>query len=155
MILRFVPNDAEPGEPGQSYSIKPAEIRSIDAEAIEAVGNDVWESFWAWEEQFKKNKTRAMRAAMWIARRRDEPDLTFDQVDFARGEVWVEWDNEERRDMRQSIRNRKGISEEARAALLNAIPVPDGGDEDTTPLEPSVSPNDETTTPTDGTNTGG
>jgi hypothetical protein len=151
VILKWTPA----GEAEREYSIIPGDIRSPDAERIEDVGNAVWETFWQWEHQFRMNKTRAMRAALWISRLPTEPGLEFAQVDFARGEVWVEWSNDERRSLRQEIRNRKGLSDEARAALLDAIAEPDGGDEDMTPLEPSASPNGETTTPTSGTNTGG
>ena len=120
MILKWTPA----GQPEQEYSIIPGDIRSSDAERIEDVGNAVWETFWQWEHQFRMNKTRAMRAALWISRLPTEPALEFAQVDFARGEVWVEWSNDERRTLRQEIRNRRGLTDKARAELLASIAPP-------------------------------
>lgn len=79
----------------RSFRFRPAELRSVEAEAIEFVGGQVWDNFDDFGRLFLSGSRRAWRAALWTCLRRTDPSLAFDDLDVGVYEVLVEWDEEE------------------------------------------------------------
>ena len=100
MRLSWQPEGAEPRE----FEFTPRRLRTVEVEDIEAVGGVMWEDFDRFRELLGRGNRRALRAALWVLRRRDEKDLRFDQLDLSAGEVKLDyWGTDERADLREQV----------------------------------------------------
>lgn len=136
MLLIWAPKDGERKE----YQFVPGKLRCVEAEAIEAVGGGAWENFEEFGRAFMSGKRRALRAALWVVRRRDESDLTFESLeDLGPFEIGVDPFGE---DERAAIRDRLvagQITDEAERAFCVALL---GEDPAAGPFEGAASPSD-------------
>lgn len=100
MKLVWAPEGGERRE----WEFTPRLLRTVDAEAIEDVGGARWEDLETFEALFRKGNRRALRAALWIVRRRDEPSLAFDSLDLRADEVRYDpWGEDERATIRERL----------------------------------------------------
>lgn len=101
MRLIWAPTEGEPRE----FAFKPWDLLSPDAEAIEAVGGDAWTTYDQFVPLLQQGHRRAMRAALWIARRGEgEPGLRFDDLVLRAGrELKVAADEDELAERRQAV----------------------------------------------------
>lgn len=91
MLLTYDPEDVEP----RVFVFRPAELRSVEAEALEEVGGGVWDNFDEFGRLFLAGNRRALRAALWLCRRRTEPGLSFEGLDVGVYDVRVGYDDDE------------------------------------------------------------
>lgn len=149
MDLTYSPDGEEP----RTWSIKPAQMMSPEAEAIEEVGGNAWDTFEQWQALLPRGHARAERAALWILLRRENKALSFADVSYPQQAVIVRWDDDDRRLVRARIRELT-LTDEERQEWLASIPEPAGGD-DPGPLEPSDSPSEQPDSRSDEPSTSG
>ncbi len=100
MRLIWEPEGAERRE----WEFTPHKLRTVEVEDLESVGGTAWEDFDEFRRLFRKANRRALRAALWIVRRRDETGLRFDQLDLSASEVKIdEWGDDEKAELRELI----------------------------------------------------
>jgi hypothetical protein len=101
--LTWTPPEGESRE----FVIKPWDLLSPDAEAIELVGGEAWTTFDEFVPLLQQGHRRAMRAALWIARRAEgEGKLRFDDIVLRAGrELRIGMDDDERAERRQLVRD--------------------------------------------------
>jgi hypothetical protein len=83
MKFTYAPNDGEP----ISFDIDNESITTDEAEAIDEAGGSQWRAFGGWAELLDAGGWRAWRVALWIALRRTNPDLGFEEVRPTVGEI--------------------------------------------------------------------
>jgi hypothetical protein len=151
MKLIWTPEDGEPRE----WLFQPRKLLSPEAEAIEDVGGATWDNFPAFTEKLAHSNMKALRAALWVMRKRTEPRLRFDQVVIRVGEVDLDLDDEERADLNERVLTGTDLSVEERLALIEAL----GLEPEDPKAPPSESPSDsmrsETPSPTGEPSTAG
>lgn len=117
MRLIYTPEDGEK----QEFSFVPARLMSPEAEAIENVGGDAWESFDEFGIKFMKGNRRAYRAALWIMLRRSNPALKFAHLVIRMDEISIDFDQPEREAIRAAIVGDEDMDESQRARLLSEM----------------------------------
>ena len=92
MKIRVVlaPKDSEP----QTWEFDPDDADNIEAEQLESVGGEVWDSYGQWLELMGRYNARAIRAMLWILMRRTDPNMDFDLVRFRTSELDLDVVNE-------------------------------------------------------------
>lgn len=132
MRLIWTPPESDEKE----YTFKPWEALSPDAEAIELVGGEAWTTYDEFVPLFNRGHRRAIRAALWIARRRaGEDGLRFDDLVLRAGrELRIAHDDEELAALREIVRADLSLPDDVRVALLEAY----GDDGNTGNLDPKV-----------------
>lgn len=139
MRLIWTPPEGETRE----FLFRPNETLSPDAEAIELVGGEAWETWDGFVRLFHRGHRRALRAALWICRRRaDEPHLRFAALVLRADEVKIDYDEDELKAMRAKTRADPDLDPETRAALLEAFggDQPDDEEEAAAPKAPPSEP---------------
>lgn len=140
MILIWEPDDGE----SRQWEIKPMQLMTPDAEAIESVGGNRWDNYDDFGRRFMTADRRAYRAALWVLRRREEPDLEFETLSVRADEIRLEWDEQETARLRQVMLADPDLTPEQRAELLDEIKeqarTDTGGD------DPKASPADDAPT---------
>jgi hypothetical protein len=116
MILIYSPHDGEKRE----YAWNPGKLLSPEAEAIEDVGGRTWESFPEFGAKFMKNNAKALRAALWIMQKRENPRLKFSDVVVAIDELDFTFDETEMKRIREAIET-EDIDEDQREELLSRM----------------------------------
>lgn len=116
MILIYTPADG----PKREFPFNPGKLLSPEAEAIEDVGGRTWESFPEFGAKFMKNNTKALRAALWIMLKRENPKLKFTDVTVAVEELDYTFDEDELKRLRDAIET-EDIDEEQREELLSKM----------------------------------
>ncbi|MGI5493885.1 hypothetical protein [Microtetraspora malaysiensis] len=89
MIIKYAPN----GGTERTWSFKPAELTSAEAEALEDVTDLTLEEF---EQHLMKGRIRCKRAVLWLFLRREHPQLRFTEVEFKVAELTTAFDREEK-----------------------------------------------------------
>lgn len=84
--ITYSPENQEP----QSWEFDPDTIDNLDAEVLEIVGGDFWDSYGRWFELLGRGNIRAIRALLWILQRRTNPDLDFNEIRFSVNQVSLE-----------------------------------------------------------------
>lgn len=74
----------------QSWEFDPEDADNLEAEAIELVGDETWDSYAQWLFLMGRGNMRAIRALLWILLRRTNPDLDFNEVRFRTSDIAVE-----------------------------------------------------------------
>lgn len=129
MEIRYAPPEGEP----RAWQFVPRKLMSADAEAIEAVGGDLWEDFDEFARLFNKGNRRAMRAALWILLRQDDPGLRFDALSVGAMDVQVSLGEDERERIRDVLVSVPDLDPDQRAYFVSIL-----GD------DPGLDPKDET-----------
>lgn len=78
------------GADRQEFDFDPDNPLSIEAEAVEAVGGDVWDSWPAFLMKVADGNTRARRGLLWMMLRRGNPQLRFSDLVFRLDEFGIE-----------------------------------------------------------------
>lgn len=78
---------APPQGERREWELDPSSLLTVDAEAIELLGGTAWEDFDEWRRLLGKGHRRALRAALWVLRRADEPELRFDALSVRADEI--------------------------------------------------------------------
>jgi len=138
----------------REWEFTPRLLRTVDAESLEAVGGRFWDDLETFEAYFRKGNRRALRAALWVMRRRDEPDLEFDSLDLRADEVAFDpWGDDEKAWIRERLLTGEQPNPKIRAVWVEVL------GEDPTAGSPKAEPNDSPTppigSPADDATTGG
>lgn len=149
-----------PGGERREFDFQPLQIQSVEAEAIEDVGGRRWETYDEFGRLFMAGNRKAMRAALWIVRRREEPRLRFDDLTLRVDELHVDFDDAETARLRAQIEQDDDLDAEQREYLLEQLgdDPADGGAEVGEPdptVPPSGSPPESPATDSSGAATGG
>ena len=91
MKLIYAPEGGQP----QRFEYDPGTSLSVEAEAIESVGGEVWDSYLQFGNKLGIGNVRAMRALLWVMLRRTNPDLEFDSVSYRLNEFHVDFEDVE------------------------------------------------------------
>ena len=73
------------------------------------------------KDRLFKGDSTARQALLWVLRRRTDPTLQLRDVDFADDELTLEFSLPEWQDMRQSVEEAPGLSDDQRTVALAAI----------------------------------
>jgi hypothetical protein len=76
-----------PGGEFQSWDIDPDDFDNLEAESLEIVGGETWDSYGQWFFLMARGNMRAIRALLWMLLKRTNPDLDFNEVRFRTNEV--------------------------------------------------------------------
>jgi hypothetical protein len=90
MQLTYTPEDGDP----QVFDFHVERLMSFEAEALEEAGGGQWETVHEWANKFDRGSMRAIRAALWIMLRRQQPTLRFSDLVVRVNELKVEEDPE-------------------------------------------------------------
>ena len=82
-LITYAPAEAEP----RQWEFDPDTIGNVEAETIESVGGDLWETYDEWLGMVGRGNVRSHRALIWILLQRSNPKISFDEVTFRRNEV--------------------------------------------------------------------
>jgi hypothetical protein len=116
VLIKWSPEGGEAKE----YTFKPGKLTSAEAEAIESVTDWTYADF---GERLLNGSKLALRVALWIVRKREEPDLRFSKVGFLMDEVTLGMDDEERQDIRDWLTKNPDADEDERAAAAALLAV--------------------------------
>ena len=98
MLLIYSPA----GQDAREFTFDPDTVPVTDAEAIEELGGNAWQSYGQFATAYRLGKVRALRVALFVCMRRDNPSLSFDQLDSAlAGEIGKSYDTAELLAMRK------------------------------------------------------
>jgi hypothetical protein len=110
----------------QVWPFKPDRLLTTEAEAIEKVTGL---TFGEWGAELMKGGAAARRSLVWVLRKRQDPPLRYRDVDFPVGDLLVEYDPEEKAQIRQAIAADPSLTDEQReqaaAELGPEEPEPD------------------------------
>jgi hypothetical protein len=90
MQLTYTPE----GGDEQTFDFHVDRLMSFEAEALEEAGGEQWETVHEWANKFDRGSMRAIRAALWIMLRRQQPALRFSDLVVRVDELKVEEDPE-------------------------------------------------------------
>lgn len=110
MKLIYAPEDGERRE----YIVKLDKFFSFDAELIEEVGGRVWSNWPGFLQAVRDEKTRAMRALLWLELRKDKPALQFAEVVTGAYELALGLDDDEIERAREYAASEDATDEERR-----------------------------------------
>lgn len=111
MILTFTPDEGEK----QEWRFRGDKLMTTEAEAVEKVTGMSYAEF---GERLLQGNPTARRAVVWVLRKRTEPTLRFGEVDFPMGALQLDFEDEEKAEMREAIlADRKFSVAEKREAL--------------------------------------
>jgi hypothetical protein len=74
----------EHGQP-QEWDFDPTDPNNWEAEALESVGGEQWETYDEWSEYLARGSYRARRALLWVLLNRTD-SIGFDDVSFRNSE---------------------------------------------------------------------
>jgi hypothetical protein len=135
----YRPEGAEP----RSWEFTPRKIMSVDAEAIEAVGGDLWEDFDTFGRLFNMGNRRALRAALWVMLRRDDPGLRFETLSVGAMDIGIGIGEAERERIRELLTTVDDLDPEQRAyfvGMLGEDPRPSDGPKGPSPSDSPDNP---------------
>lgn len=126
----------------QTWEYKPQKMLNAEAAAIEKVTGWTYEEF---GEKFMSGSVIAKQALLWVLRKRTEPTLRYNDVEFAVDELEHELDDDEKRKVIERL-DSSDLSAEDKAAYREALgldsePVeePDGDPKASDPPPPPES----------------
>lgn len=122
MIVTYTPDEGERRE----WEYKSADLPSGEAEDIEeAVGT----TFDEWQASLLQGGAKARRALLWVLLKRDQAGLKFGDVSFRMGQLSVDFDREEKRQIRGELEKSTDLPEDAKAQALQMLADDEDGDE--------------------------
>lgn len=132
MEIVYAPEGVEP----RTWQFTPRKLMSAEAEAIEIVGGDLWEDFDTFGRLFNKGNRRALRAALWVLLRREDPGLRFDSLSVGAMDIHCRLGEDELARMRQLLRTTPDMDPEQRKYWVDLLGE-DPGSGDPKDLSPS------------------
>jgi hypothetical protein len=96
VILTFTPDEGEK----QEWRFRGDKLMTTEAEAVEKVTGMTYAEF---GERLLNGNPTARRAVVWVMRKRTEPTLRFGEVDFPMGALRLDFEDEEKAEMRDAI----------------------------------------------------
>lgn len=117
MKIIFSPKDGDRRE----FVFRAGELMSDEAELLEECGGNSWATYEEFGRRFVAGSVRAMRAALWIMLRREQPRLRLADVTFRVDEMDLDYEDDEIVRLRDFYENDDELSDEQRAELLAAI----------------------------------
>jgi hypothetical protein len=107
------------GDTEQRWEWDPKKVRGIEAEEIEARMHPLmWDEF---QMALLKGGARARRVLLWHLQKKTHASLKLEDVDYAMGELQVEFSAPELHQLRAQLAEATGIDEQQREAALAAI----------------------------------
>lgn len=85
--ITYEPKDTDP----QSWDFDPEDADNLEAEALEIVGDEMWDSYGQWILLMGRGNIRAIRALLWVLHRRNDPEVDFNVIRFRTTDVSVDW----------------------------------------------------------------
>lgn len=133
MRLIWTPPEGDP----RDWEFDPDSLLTRDAEDIELSGGQSWEDFDEFKRLLRKGNRRALRAALWVLRRKDDPGLRFADLEVRADEIGFNLigDTEKAR-MRQRLIDGDVADGDVRAFFIEVL------GEDPTAGGPKAEPND-------------
>ncbi|GAA4358403.1 hypothetical protein [Angustibacter luteus] len=122
MIVTYTPEGGEAHE----WSFNPGKLLSPEAEAIERVTG--WNYRTDFADKLLRGSALALRALIWVLLKRADPKLKFTDVEYAQDEADVNFDADERREIRRLAAEDPDMTDEDRAELLAALDDEDFAD---------------------------
>jgi hypothetical protein len=89
---------APKGQDPVTFDIDTNDLSTDEAEAIDEAGGTQWRTFGGWADLLNNGGWRAWRVALWIALRRTNPELAFEEVRPTVGEIIFEISDESKPD---------------------------------------------------------
>lgn len=119
MIVTYSPDGQEP----QTWAWDPKTVRTAEAEDIEAaMGSTVAPvTFDEFQVALLKGGAKARRVLLWHLQRKTHPTLKLADVEFALGDLTVEFEAPELQEMRDALAKASGMNEDQREVVLAAI----------------------------------
>jgi hypothetical protein len=117
MKLVFTPSDG----PREEYDFIPGKLLTSEAEAIEDLRGARWDTFEEFGRLFLSGNARARRAALWVMKRRREPLLEFDSMEFPLDQLSITFSDDEAARYEQSIRENPMLDEEEKEMLIKTL----------------------------------
>jgi hypothetical protein len=111
MQLVYTPEGGEE----RRWEFEPARLMSVEAELIESVGGEAWDSWPEFANKFISGNRRAYRAALWIFLKRENPRLKFNELVVRVDELDLDFAPDE---ARKAIEENTELTEQERAELL-------------------------------------
>jgi hypothetical protein len=127
MYLTYQPEGNEPEE----FIFNPNDFNTFDSEAVESATGWTWDEFLM---NLRKGSVKARRTLLWTFLRRVHRGLQLRDVQFKNSEVKLEYDQEEMREIVQSVKEapeQPGVDKETLLAgleheIAKARPAPGG-----------------------------
>src|SRR5215216_265790 len=94
-------------------------MRYEESEAIEDLG--YWAAFGEWSTAFGVSNRRAIRAALWLMLRRENPAVEFDSLNPLISELDIDYSPDDLARWRQSIEDAPDLSDDQRIVLLAEV----------------------------------
>lgn len=91
------------GQEQREWDFEPAKLLTPEAEALEAAGGDMWDTFERFGELFLRGNLRARRVTLWIMRRRTERGLKLHDVVVRPNEIIVTYSDAELAALREFV----------------------------------------------------
>lgn len=107
MKFTYAPKDGEP----TPFDIDNESLSTDEAEAIDEAGGTQWRTFAEWADLLNNGGWRAWRVALWIALRRTNPALGFEEVRPTVGEIIFEIPDEPKPAEEPAAESAEGKSE--------------------------------------------
>lgn len=115
MIVNYRPD----GQPAQQWEWHADKVRAGEAELIEKRFEGTWDQFLLAVTQ---GSMRARRILLWHLLRGEHPTLKLEDVDFAAGEVAVDFDKAELQQMYdEAVKRSDEIPEDKRELVLSVL----------------------------------
>jgi hypothetical protein len=108
-------NYAPKGEPAQQWEYSPEHVRAAEAELIEKRFDGTFDQF---NMALLQGSMRARRVLLWHMLKRKHLELRLEDVDFASGELKVEFTRDELQQMHDEAATSKAIPDKDRDLML-------------------------------------
>jgi hypothetical protein len=116
MFVIYTPD----GQDAQRWEWEPKKVRGLEAEEIEARADVTWDQF---QMKLMEGSARCRRVLLWHLQKKTHATLKLEDVDYAMGELQVEFSAPELHLLRERLVDAEGIDEAQRATALRAIDV--------------------------------
>jgi len=83
------------GEDRQEYGFDPDGLTNVEAEELEDIGENQWDTYGQFIVAFYRGSMRAWRAALWLMMRRKNPSMPFGDLKFKAGAIGVDFQDAE------------------------------------------------------------
>jgi hypothetical protein len=115
--LVWTPEEGEKRE----FSFRPNKLMSVEAELIESLGGEAWETFDEFGRLFMKGNRRAYRAALFVLLKRTEPGRKFRDLNLRADEIAVDYEDDELAQILARVELDDDIDPEQRELLIASL----------------------------------
>lgn len=117
MIIKYRPDKG----PAREFDFVPGDLESSDSEAVEAVGGAAWGTYEEFGALFFRGSQKAMRAALWVCLRREQPRLKFTDLSLRVNQIDVEYSAAERDAILTVMLADPNLDDDQRANLAKVV----------------------------------